>query len=125
MLIGEVAQKTGFSRDTIRYYEKIGLLEKANQNRGENNYRKYNEQIISKLQLIKKVKTLGFTLNEIKDLFLYEKHDLFNCDSLATVINEKLQQIENQIAKLVFAKQKLKILQTDCDGHCKEMIKKV
>jgi MerR family transcriptional regulator, copper efflux regulator len=125
MLIGEVAQKTGFSKDTIRYYEKIGLLEKADQNRGENNYRKYNEQIISKLNLIKKVKTFGFTLNEIKDLFLYEKHDLFNCNSLADVLKEKLQQIENQIARLIIAKQKLKILQTDCDGHCKEMIKKV
>lgn len=125
MLIGEVAQRTGFSKDTIRYYEKIGLLEKADQNREKNNYRNYSSAVISKLQLIKKVKTLGFTLNEIKDFFLFEKHDLINCNSLETIIQEKINQIENQIAQLILAKKKLDVLQTDCKGNCKEMIKKV
>ncbi len=125
MFIGEVAQQTGFSKDTIRYYEKIGLLEKADQNRGENNYRTYSERTVSKLQLIKKTKSLGFTLNEIKDFFLLEKHDLFTCDNLEIALNEKIKKINAQIAQLILAKQKLKLLQTDCDGDCKEMIKKV
>ncbi len=125
MLIGEVAKQTGFSKDTIRYYEKIGLLEKADQNREENNYRIYSHAVILKLQMIKKVKTLGFTLNEIKDFFLLEKHDLFNCKSLESVIQGKIKNIEKQITQLILAKQKLELLQTDCDGDCKEMIKKV
>lgn len=125
MLIGKVAEQTGFSRDTIRFYEKIGLLEKNVKNRGENNYRNYSALTVSKLQLIKKVKTLGFTLNEIKDFLLLEKHNLFNCNSLESVIHEKIKQIEIQIAELNLIKQKLEILQTDCNGHCKEMIKKV
>lgn len=125
MLIGEVAKRTGFSKDTIRYYEKIGLLEKADQKREDNNYRRYSVAAISKLNLIKKVKTLDFTLNEIKDLFLLEKHDLFNCNSLESVVKQKIRHIENQIAQLNLAKQKLEIFQTDCNGNCKEMIKKV
>ena len=125
MLIGEVAKRTGFSKDTIRFYEKIGLLEKTIQTRGVNNYRNYSASAVSKLMLIKKVKMLGFTLNEIKDLFLLEKHDSFNCNALEQVIEEKINQIEKQIAQLLQTKQKLTILQSDCDGHCKEMIKKV
>jgi len=125
MLIGEVAQQTGFSKDTIRYYEKIGLLEKADQNRSENNYRKYSERTVSKLKLIKKTKSLGFTLNEIKDFFLLEKHNLFNCNGLEAALKEKIKKIDIQIAQLILAKQKLELLQTDCNGNCKEMIKKV
>ncbi len=125
MLIGEVAKQTGFSKDCIRYYEKIGLLEKDDQIREENNYRIFSNAVISKLQLIKKVKTLGFTLAEIKDFFLLEKHDLFNCASLESVIKGKINNIEKQITQLILAKQKLEHLQTGCDGNCKEMIKKV
>lgn len=125
MLIGELAKQTGFSKDTIRYYEKIGLLEKGDQNREENNYRNYSSAIISKLQLVKKIKTLGFTLNEIKDFFLLEKHDLLKCNSLEIIVQQKIKQIEIQIAQLNLAKQKLQIFQTECDGNCKEMIKKV
>ena len=125
MLIGEVAKRTGFSKDTIRFYEKIGLLEKSDQNREENNYRIYSSAVISKLNLIKKVKSFGFTLNEIKDLFLLEKHDLFRCTSLEKILQEKISQIEFKISELILAKQKLETLQTDCKGNCKEMIKKV
>ena len=125
MLIGELAKLTGFSKDTIRYYEKIGLLNNKKRNRSENNYRNYSEFTVSKLHMIKKIKALGFTLNEIKDFFLYDQHNMIDCDSLNAVIHQKIKQIEVKLAELNLIKQKLEILQTECDGYCKEMIKKI
>lgn len=125
MLIGQLAGLTGFSKDTIRYYEKIGLLGKGEYNRSVKNYRKYNQSALAKLQWIKKVKSLGFTLNEIKYLFLLEKHSLLRCDKLNVVISEKIQTIGQQIAELQQTCNRLETLQNNCDGRCKAMIENV
>jgi len=67
MLIGELSKRTGFSHDTIRFYEKKGLIETNKKDRRGNNYKEYPETVYNKLVLIKTVKELGFTLNEIDE----------------------------------------------------------
>ena len=67
MLIGELSKRTGFSHDTIRFYEKKGLIETNKKDRRGNNYKEYTETVYNKLVLIKTVKELGFTLNEIDE----------------------------------------------------------
>lgn len=69
MLIGELVDRTGLTKDTIRFYEKKGLISVGRRSRRENNYKEYSEQILDKLMLIRKLKDMGFTLNEI-DTFL-------------------------------------------------------
>ncbi len=64
MLIGELAQKTGLSRDTIRFYEKVGLVTPFQRN-PENGYKEYDNDAIDRLILITQAKALGFTLSEI------------------------------------------------------------
>ena len=66
MLIGELASKTGFSRDTIRYYETLGLIRPDF--RRESRYREYSDTAVSTLRFIRNVKNLGFTLSEIKEM---------------------------------------------------------
>ncbi len=68
MLIGELSSKTGLSRDTIRFYEKQGLISVARKERRFNNYEEYSEETLQRLLSVKVIKSFGFTLNEASDL---------------------------------------------------------
>lgn len=65
--IGQVAQRTGLSVDAIRFYEKSGLL--ARPARTQGGYRLYEEREVADLEFIQKAQQLGFSLNEIRELF--------------------------------------------------------
>ncbi len=66
MLISELSRRSGASRHRIRYYEKFRLI--AARGRRDNNYRDYDDETVYILQFIDRLKELGFTLNQIKDL---------------------------------------------------------
>jgi len=65
MTIGEVARKSGFRSSTIRYYEKIGLLPKAARASGQ---RRYDDQVLQRLAIVRFAKHVGFSVAEIKQL---------------------------------------------------------
>ena len=65
MTIGEVARKSGFRSSTIRYYEKIGLLPKATRASGQ---RRYDDQVLQHLAIVRFAKYVGFSVAEIKQL---------------------------------------------------------
>ena len=64
--IGEIAKRLGVSTDTLRYYEKQGIL--TSSSRSVSGYRLYTEQDIAQLAFVIRAKDVGFTLNEIKEL---------------------------------------------------------
>lgn len=64
--IGEVADRVGLSLRTVRYYEEIGLIEPSDRTSG--GFRLYTDDDIARLELIKRMKPLGFTLDEMRDL---------------------------------------------------------
>ena len=66
MQIGEVAERIGLSLRTIRYYEEVGLITPSARSQG--GFRLYNEYDVSRLQLVKDMKPLGFSLDEMRDL---------------------------------------------------------
>ncbi|GAA6615163.1 MerR family transcriptional regulator [Scytonema sp. NUACC26] len=99
MLIGELSQKTGLSKDTIRYYEKIGLLG-STQKRNENNYRQYNTETVSHLLFIKQGKMMGFTLNEIKTILDDWQNNRISHDDKVKAVQTKIEQVEEQINQL-------------------------
>jgi len=70
--IGKVAQRTGVSIDAIRFYEKSGLLQRPA--RTPAGYRLYAEREIADLEFIQRAQQLGFSLNEIRDLFSIQRH---------------------------------------------------
>jgi MerR family transcriptional regulator, copper efflux regulator len=98
MLISELSEKTGVSKDTIRFYEKAGLLQPDMAARGENNYRQYTDKAIEELNFIKRAKTLGFTLKEIKKIIA--EWDFTSPEQAAKFIQLKLEQIEEKIEQL-------------------------
>jgi MerR family transcriptional regulator, copper efflux regulator len=98
MLISELSEKTGVSKDTIRFYEKAGLLQTDLAARGENNYRQYTDEAIEELNFIKRAKMLGFTLKEIKKIIA--EWDFTSLEQASNFIQLKLEQIEEQIEQL-------------------------
>lgn len=97
MLISELSQKTGVSKDTLRFYEKTGLLTSSNK-RGENNYRNYDYEAVSRLEFIKHGKSLGFTLREIKKAM--DEWDTLSPEDKAQLTRNKIIEMDEKISQL-------------------------
>ena len=123
MKIGQLSKLSGFSTDTIRWYEKIGLIHLDKKDRYPNNYRNYGNEVLEQLLQIKQIKSFGFTLNEIKEMQLLQKHELLNCQSTKPILEHRLTDIENKIAELQIVRQKLILLRDRCTGNCLEEMK--
>lgn len=116
MLIGELSKRTGFSHDTIRFYEKKGLIEVNRKERRDNNYKEYPEAVYEKLVLIKTVKELGFTLNEIDEFIQAWGDQDASCSNLASHLTEKINRVDEQINLLQKIKTKLTTSLSKCQA---------
>jgi DNA-binding transcriptional MerR regulator len=96
MQIGEIAEATGLSRDTLRFYEKRGLLRAR---RSANGYRDYPHEAVDLLRYIRLAQTLGFTLSEIEaDLpLLAEPGATATAPQLRSALERKLADIDQRI----------------------------
>ena len=100
MLIGELVEKSGLTKDTIRFYEKKGLIVLDRKSRRINNYKEYPQKVLDKLMLIRKLKELVFTLNEIDTfLELWSEEDA-SCANLKYTLENKITLVEEQIRRL-------------------------
>jgi DNA-binding transcriptional MerR regulator len=107
MKIGQVAKRTGLTVDAIRFYEKSGLLGRPA--RTEGGYRLYHEREVADLEFIQKSQQLGFSLNEIRELFSIQRHPDEACAHVRDLIAAKsrvvrakitdLQKLERDLAK--------------------------
>lgn len=100
MLIGQLSKASGFSRDTIRFYEKIGLIVLPKKARKENNYKDYPEEVLLQLKTIKKYKELGFTLEEIRELLVLQSIKVLDVSKLTKLIEIKITGLDEEIEKL-------------------------
>ena len=100
LCIGQLAERTGLARSTIRYYETAGLLRKAQ--RAENGYRLYDDADVDRLRFVRRSKRLGLSLQEIKSLLPLAEEG--QCDPLrekvALLIQEKLRDTASRIGEL-------------------------
>jgi DNA-binding transcriptional MerR regulator len=100
VLIGELAKRSGYSRDTLRYYEKLGLIEGAISGNSSNTYKHYEEDILDRLWLITKAKMLGFTLMEIKDLIDDWEDERLSMEEKRAIFLDKMNVIDDKIEEL-------------------------
>jgi len=100
MLIGELVQRSGVSKDTIRFYEKRGLIELGKTDRRENNYKEYSEQVLERIMLIRKLKDMGFTLGELSMFIELWHEENASCQTLKYTLEDKITFIDSQIQKL-------------------------
>jgi DNA-binding transcriptional MerR regulator len=125
MLIGELSKRTGFSHDTIRFYEKKGLIRVDRKSRRENNYKEYPEIVYEQLILIKTVKDLGFTLNEVDDFIKAWSNEDASCNNLTHHLTEKIGRVNEQMRLLEGIKSKLEVSLQRCKADNCEFEKMV
>lgn len=101
MRIGELCAKTGLSKETVRYYERQGLLENIPQPNRSNNYKVYSAVDLQRLNMIKHAKMLGFTLAEIAEVLAVWVDDKFTAEQKQASLRRKLQQLEEKEAALI------------------------
>lgn len=115
LTIGKVAQKAGIGAETVRFYEKEGLIVPAS--RTEANYRVYENGDIIRLRFIRRAKALGFTLKEIKELLSLRHDPDASKEDVKKQTEAKIADIEQKIHDLTRIKSTLEKLDEQCDGH--------
>jgi DNA-binding transcriptional MerR regulator len=96
--IGEVAATIGVQPEAIRYYERIGLLPKAK--RGASGYRVFTREHLERVELIKKMQALGFSLEEIRHMMQLKFTHGHSCQHVRDGLRQKLEGIDRQIDDL-------------------------
>jgi len=115
MKIGEVAKQSEVGIETIRYYEREGLL--AEPQRKPSGYRQYDGSVIARLQFIRRAKELGFTLAEIKELLGLWFEANTRCEHVRQRAGQKITDIEEKISSLKKMKQMLKKVICECESR--------
>jgi MerR family Zn(II)-responsive transcriptional regulator of zntA len=116
MRIGELSKSTGFKVETLRYYEKLNLLEPIS--RTEAGYREYDSESLKQLRFIKQAKSVGFSLSEIAELLtLRVERDQHSCGDVKQIAEQKIDQIDRKINELDKMRKALhKITDACCGG---------
>jgi DNA-binding transcriptional MerR regulator len=96
--ISQVASEVGVRPDTIRYYERVGLL--PSPVRSPNGYRSYGEEDVERLRFIRGAQRLGLKLRDIRELLTIRDKGVCPCGHTATLINKRLTDLDAQIASL-------------------------
>ncbi|MBX9450204.1 MAG: MerR family DNA-binding protein [Taibaiella sp.] len=114
MLIGELSKLSGLSRDTIRFYEKCGLIETGKKERRWNNYKEYPGATLQRLLSIKRLKSFGFTLNEIAEILDMLDVNEATCRNVSDKIEEKIAMIDQKIQELKAIRKQLSNGKNNC-----------
>jgi len=115
MTIGKLAKAANVPIDTIRYYEKQGLM--LTPQRSASGYRLYSSEDLRRIHFIRKAKSLGFTLKDIQDLLSIDDNAATRtCEDVKTIAELKLQEIEEKITELRQIKRALEAVTASCCG---------
>ncbi|MCH7687613.1 MAG: heavy metal-responsive transcriptional regulator [Planctomycetes bacterium] len=114
LTIGQVAQRVEVGIETIRFYEREGVLEKPD--RSASGYRLYGEDVIARLRFVGRAKELGFTLKEIRELLGLRVEPTTTCADVRIRAETKIGDIEEKIRTLKRMKRALVKLTKACSG---------
>ncbi len=109
---GELAREAGVNAETLRYYERRNLLPRPA--RTASGHRRYDPEAISLLRLIKRAQELGFTLAEIRELLRGLERPQAVCDDVCKVIEAKIGQVDQELARLRGQRMRLSRLRAAC-----------
>ena len=115
LTIGAVAKRVGVPIDTIRYYEREGLLPEPQ--RRASGYRSYGESAIAQLRFIRRAKQLGFTLEEIRELLALSHDRQLGVKAVKQRARQRLAAIDARMAELQRVRDGLAQLIEACPGH--------
>lgn len=110
LTIGRVAEAAGINVETIRFYQRLGLLDEPDKPSG--GVRRYGVEFVARLRFIKRAKQLGFSLAEVQRLLVLE--DPQSCGKARSLAAEKLALVESRIADL----ERMRSVLTDLVARC-------
>lgn len=112
MRIGELATKTQVDIETIRFYEKAGLLSAPN--RSENDYRNYGPEHVEQLIFIRNCRALDMSLDEIRVLIHFRDVPSENCDEVNVLLDEHIEHVSGRLKQLRQLEKQLRALRDLC-----------
>ena len=115
--IGAIARQAGINVETIRYYQRFGLVKEPRKTGGT---RYYSDKVVTRLLFIRRLKKLGFTLREIADLFRVGPK---GCSEVSAILQDKRTELLQEIEHIRTATEELKRMEIDCreklrNGDC-------
>ena len=115
-LIGQLAKLCDVSSDTLRFYEKNGLLQPAG--RSDSGYRLYSEADLSRVKFILRSKAVGLSLDEIRELLdIRLEASRHSCAEVKAITQAKLDEVDRKMAELRRIRSALKKINDACCGH--------
>lgn len=96
--ISQLAKAAGVPTTTVRYYERIGLVQPDDRTNG--NYRLYSDQSLNKMKFVRAAQAIGFTLDDIKTLLASPDGSTVSCRQVQTLIEERLAEVAQRLKDL-------------------------
>ncbi|MFN2409768.1 MAG: helix-turn-helix domain-containing protein [Halomonas sp.] len=113
--IGELASRTHCKPETVRYYERIGLLPDASRNEG--NQRRYSETTVQRLMFIRHARDFGFSVDAVRELLDMADHPTRPCHQVDSLARRHLAEVESRIQRLTVLREELERTVAQCDGN--------
>ena len=113
--IGQVARQAGVGVETVRFYEREGLLEEPP--RRASGYRQYPEHVVQRIRFIKRAQQLGFSLKEILELLMLRVDGQTSCEEVKQHAEAKIAAVERKLIELQRMRQALLQVAALCTGH--------
>lgn len=104
MLIGELCQRSGLSKGTIRYYESLGLIYSTSRQAGSRQYRDFDEQTLQRLEIIRNGKKMGFKLREGKPIIDALMNEQKSTAERRDLLTRQLEKITHELEQLEAAR---------------------
>ena len=115
MRIGELAKATGTKAETIRYYEREGILPAAD--RTDSNYRDYSEDHLATLTFVRRARGLGFSMAQVRQLAALSDHEDKPCEDVDQLVRRQLGEVDQKIADLASLRKELREMVRSCEGE--------
>jgi len=112
--IGEASKQSGVSIETIRYYERSGLLPPPA--RSASGRRLYDSDGIARLRFVRRCRALGFPLSDVRDMLGLIAGDVSKCDAIQKIASANLKAVQSRITELSQMAQTLSEMIRDCDS---------
>ncbi len=115
LTIGQVAGQSGVNRETLRYYERQGLIEEPS--RSKSGYRLYLPDAVKRIRFIKRAQELGFSLDEIRGFLVLSTSDQGTCQDIRQQTLNKIHDIEKRLQDLKSIRDRLVRLAEECSSN--------
>lgn len=112
MTIGQLASAVGVNIQTVRYYERRGIIPEPG--RAASGYRQYDGEALARLRFVRRAQELGFSLDEIEELLSLRVEDRSSCSAVETKTRAKLEDVQGKIRELKRMEHVLEKLAASC-----------